>query len=469
MFVSVATPEITRRSGQRPHLRAVEVLMSTSVRLLAAALLLATSLPARADVIEASSTTLMTAGQQLAGTTAGQVPELVRVMPVYELIRVSAREVRNPLFQDLEISFSGWGAADLSEVHWDAGTNGKLNGDVSTAYVRGTLARGVVQLRAGREFVAAGAGRMLQLDGGDLFLRLPAGFTVSVFGGLPVSQRFSSRSGLASWNPAGGNLAWGGRLGWTLALPGASGRVVDVGVSMVSVTDHSDPVRQDLGIDFRAQPIDRLVLVGNTTYSLYAQRVAEYNLTALLTATRTLAINLDLRHYSPDLFLARNSILSVFTDTNRTDVGGGVRWQAVKTLSLSLDYHVLLEPGLNNQGEVGAETALRVEWESHGAVAGGEVTYLKTGETGYAGVRGFGRKQFGKLFMAADLAEVMFRQEVYKQKSSLSGSVSAGYQLTRAWSLVLAGRAGVTPFFERQADAMLKLVYNSTIRIREVR
>jgi hypothetical protein len=443
--------------------------MSASVRLSAAALLLASSLAARADVIEASSTTLLSGGQQLHGAPAGQLPELVRVAPIYELLRVSAREVRNPLFQDLEISFSGWGSGELSQTRWDAGTPGKFNGDVTTAYVRGTLASGMVQLRAGREFVAAGAGRMLQLDGADLFLRLPAGFTLAAFGGLPVSQRFASRTSLVSWNPAGGNLAWGGRLGWTLALPGASGRVVDVGASLVSVTDHSDPVRQDVGLDVRAQPIDRLVLVGNGTYSLYAQRLAEYNVTALVTATRALAVNVDLRHYSPDLFLSRNSILSVFTDTNRTDVGGGVRWQAVKTTSLSLDYHVLLEPGRNNQGEVGGEAAFRTEWESHGAVAGGEVSYLKTGETGYTSVRGFGRKQLGRLLLAADLADIMFRQTVNGQKNSLSGSLSAGYQLNRAWSLMLAGRAGVTPFFERQADAMIKLVYNSVVRIREVR
>ena len=38
------------------------------------------------------------------------------------MVSVSAREVRNPLFQDLEISFSGWGSGDLQDVRWDAGT-----------------------------------------------------------------------------------------------------------------------------------------------------------------------------------------------------------------------------------------------------------------------------------------------------------------------------------------------------------
>ncbi len=443
--------------------------MRSSAHLVASTFLLATSLVARADVIEGSSTTLLAAGQQLRGAPAGQQPDLVTVVPFYELIRVSAREIRNPLFQDLEISFSGWGSADLGEVRWDAGTSGRLTGDVTTAYVLGSLLNRMVQLRAGREFVSAGAGRMLQLDGADLLVRLPAGFSVSAFGGAPVSQRFSSRKGLTSWNPAGGDLAWGGRLGYALALPGAVGRGLVVGVSLVSISDHSDPVRQDLGLDFRVQPVDRLSLVGNATYSLYAERLAEFNVTALFTAVRALTINLDVRHYSPDLFLARNSILSVFTDTNRTDLGGGVRYQFTRTLHASVDYHALVEPAEVNRTELGGEAAGRAEWERHGTVAGGEVTYLKTGQRGYTGLRGYGRLGFGRLFVAADLMKVAFKQEVNGQKDSLTGSLSAGYQLANAWSVVLAGRAGVTPFFERQADAMVKLVYNSVVRVREVK
>jgi len=47
--------------------------------------------------------------------------------------------------------------------------------------------------------------------------------------------------------------------------------------------------------------------------------------------------------------------------------------------------------------------------------------------------------------------------------------VSAGYQLAPGWSAVLAGRAGVTPFLEQQADLLVKLVYNQTYRAREVK
>lgn len=443
--------------------------MRTRARLAASVLLLASSLVARADVIEGSSTTLLGAGQQLRGAPAGQPPELVNVAPLFEIIRVSARDIRNPLFDDLEVSFSGWGSVDLASVRWDAGVDGKATGDVTTAYVRGALAKGAVQLRLGREYVVAGTGRMLQIDGGDVFVRLPAGFTVSAFGGMPVAQRFSGAGTQTSWNPAGGDLAWGGRVGWSLAMTGVAGRGLDLGVSLVSVTDHSDPVRQDVGLDFRIQPISRLVLVGGATWSSYAERLAEANLTALIPFTR-LTINLDFRKYSPDLFLARNSILSVFTDTDRTDVGGGLRYQFTRALSASFDGHLLVQPGqVEGETQQGGEIVGRVEWKGSDALAGGEVTWLKTGDTGYTGLRGYGRKDMGKLFVAADLMEVMFTQEVNGFKNSLVGSLSAGYQFTRAWSLVLAGHAGVTPYYEQYADAMVKLVYNTVVRVREVK
>jgi hypothetical protein len=84
-------------------------------------------------------------------------------------------------------------------------------------------------------------------------------------------------------------------------------------------------------------------------------------------------------------------------------------------------------------------------------------------------VRAYGRRNFGNLFVAGDLMEVMFKQKVNGEYNSLVGSLSAGYQMAKAWSLVVSGRAGVTPYYEQQADAMVKLVYNTIVRVREVK
>jgi hypothetical protein len=417
------------------------------------------------------------------------------VVPVYEIISVSARELKNPLFQNLEVVVSGWGSYDLAEVRWSSGTTDNLTGDLTTAFVRGQLFDRALTLRAGRAYVVAGAGRMLQLDGGDLLLRIPGNLSLSAFGGVPVAQRFSTRAGQQSWNPQGGELAYGGRLGWTLPLAGAFGRGLDLGASAVVVTDApltvkdpTDPagvrtitdqggttVRRDLGLDARFQPMAGLVFTGNGTWAMEAGRLAEAGVTMLWTASRKVFVNVDFKQVAPDLFLSQNSILSVFTDKDRTELGGGVRWQVSEATSVGGDYHALLEPTGEGSGtELGHEAALRAEWEHGPARAGGEVTYLLSGglgaeQNGYLGGRVFGRRDLGRAFVAGDVVVHSFKQEINGTKLALTGTVSAGYELGGGWGAVLAGRAGVTPYLEQQADLLVKLVYNQTYRAREVK
>ena len=495
-------PEPIRRNS--PAMRAspahgtVEVQMRTTPRMFAAALVLAAAAPAPADVVEATATTVVTAGQQLRGALTGQTPELDTVTPVYELITLSARDLRNPVFENLEVVVSGWGAYDLGEVRWNAGTTDNLSGDLTTGYVRGQLFKRALTLRVGRAYVAAGTGRMLQLDGADLLLRLPGGVSVSAFGGVPVAQRFRTRAGVRSWNPAGGELAYGGRLCWWLALPGAAGRGLDLGASAVMITDAPatvwDPrdlalppaqrraisddgasVRQDVGLDARFQWSAGLVFTANGTYAMEAGRLADLGVSALWTASQKTFVNLDFRKVAPDLLLSQNSVLSVFTDQERTDVGGGVRYQLTGSTSVGLDYHALLEPtGEGTKTELGHEATARAEWEHGPSRLGGEVSYLEAGglgaeKNGWVGGRVFGRRELGRAFVAGDAQVHSFKQEINGNKLAVTGVLSAGYQLGGGWSTVLAGRAGVNPFLEQQADLLVKLVYNQTYRAREVK
>jgi hypothetical protein len=437
---------------------------TTTPRLLAAALAFAPPLVARATVVEATSTTLVTAGQQTRGGLAGQAPDLVTVTPAYELISVSAREIATPGFDDLQIILKGWGSYDFGDVRWDAGTNQKFTGDLTTGYVRGQLLHRAVTIRAGREYVVAGAGGMLQLDGGDILVRLPGGVSVSGFAGVPVAQRFGTRSGLQSYNPAGGDAAYGGRVGFSLPFAGVYGRSLDLGASALVVNDHGDPARQDVSGDLRFSPGHGLVFTGIGTYSVYAGALAELGAAAVWDATRKLFVNLDFKYTRPDLFLSRTSILSVFSDTDRKDLGGGLRYKLSEALSGGVDYHAVIEPGTS----LGHEVALKGDWNRDGVEAGGEVSYLSTGSKGYTGLRAYGRKDLRRFFLTGDVSFYAFKEAVNGDKSALTGTVSAGYQIAPAWSAVVAARAGMNPFLSQQADVFVKLVYNQTYRAREV-
>ncbi|WP_242341108.1 MULTISPECIES: hypothetical protein [Anaeromyxobacter] len=423
----------------------------------------------RADTVEVTSTTLLTVGEQTRGGVPGEKPELVTVAPAYEILNIAARGVTNPIAKDLQLVVSTWGSYELADRRWDNGTGSDLTGDVMTGYLSGRLLGDALTLRLGRTHVMTGVARMIQLDGGEAIVTLPFGLRLSGYAGAPVSQRFGTRSGVRSWNPVAGDLAYGGRAAVFVPIPGYAGRGLDVGASANFVEDGGDPVRQEVGADFRLQPLAKnLTLSGFGSYSLYDERFSEGNAAVSWSVKPRLHLTADWRFTAPDLFLARNSILSVFSTERRNDIGGGVRYELQHGLEVGADYHLAIEPGEDGD-YYGHLVQGSLDWERGETAAGAEVFYLDALENGYVGGRLFGRQDFGKFFAAADVLGHFFREQVNGEDYSISGTLTAGVELAKGFSAVVAGRAGMTPFLEQTYDVMAKLVYNQTYRIREVR
>lgn len=438
--------------------------------LLAALLALFPAAAAHADTVDVSSTTLITGGQQTR-YRSGTTPDLVTVIPAFEILTVSARDVTNPVSDDLRIVLSGWGSYDLDSRRWDNGTDSNLTGDVTTGYVQAGFLDRKLQVRLGREHVSVGLGRMIQLDGGDVVVMLPLGLKVGGWAGVPVSQRFASRSGIRSWNPVGGELAYGGRLGWVFSLPGHPGRGFDVGATYNRVDDDDEIVREEVGGDLRVQLWRDLSLVGFGAYSVYDEQLAEAGATVTFSPVKQLYLTADYRHLVPDLLLARNSILAVFSDAQRDQFGLGATYELGHGLSAGAEYRLQLEPGetVGADDELGHEAAIHADWRRGATLAGGEIFFLEAVENGYVGGRLFGRQSFGRAFAAADVLAHFFRDPVNGEDLALTGTLSAGLDLIRNFSAVVSGRAGVTPYLEQTYDVMAKLVYNQTYVRREVK
>lgn len=438
--------------------------------LLAAALALFPAAAANADTVDVSSTTLITGGQQTR-FRSGSSPDLVTVVPAFEILSISARDVTNPVTDDLRIVLSGWGSYDLDARRWDNGTDSNLTGDLTTGYVQAGFLDRKLQVRLGRESVAVGLGRMIQLDGGDFMVTLPVGLRFGAWAGVPVSQRFASRSGVRSWNPVAGELAYGGRIGYVFSVPGTPGRGFDVGASYNRVDDDDAIVREELGADLRVQVLRDLSFVGFGAYSLYDEKLAEASVAAHFSPVAKLFLTADYRHVVPDLLLARNSILAVFSASERDQFGVGATYELGGGFSAGADYRLQLEPGetVGSDDELGHEASLRGDWRRGGTLAGAEVFFLDAVENGYVGGRLFGRQSFGKAFATADVLAHFFRDPVNGEDLAVTGTLSAGLELIRNFSAVVSGRAGVTPYLEQTYDVMAKLVYNQTYVRREVR
>ncbi|HEX9051117.1 MAG TPA: hypothetical protein VF841_11350 [Anaeromyxobacter sp.] len=442
-------------------------------RPLAAAVLALAAGQAPAATVDVTSTTMLQLGQQTRGGANPFDPELVTVAPAFEILSISARDVSswNRGLDDVSLFVSTWGSYELSDRRWDTGTTSNLNGDVVTGYAQLHLLGRHLTLRAGREMVKTGVSRMIQIDGGEAILLLPGGFHVQAYAGSPVTQRFASRDVIRSWNPVGGDLAYGGRLSWAYGLAGYPGRGIEIGASANMVVDGGSPVRQEVGADLRFQPYRDLTFTGLAAYSVYDERPSELLARVSYSVTRALRLDADAQYTAPDLFLARNSILSVFSAEDRSDFGGALSYELGHGLGVGAGYHLVTEPGEEEGSKdfLGSEAAAHVEWERGGALAGAELEYLDGLENGYTALRLFGRKELGRYFATADLMGHLFKHSVNGVDYAVTGTLSAGMELAKGFSAVISGNAGVTPFLEQTYSVMAKLVYNQTYRMREVR
>lgn len=412
------------------------------------------ALPAQADVLQASATTMVTGGQLY------RDGQLERAIPVYELVTLSATEMKTS-WAEFEATLSAWGAVDAGPIRfWQNGApaGSRASGDVDVGYLRADMLGRKLTLRLGRQIIADGTARMVHLDGGQLILRLPAGFALSGWGGAPVAPRFDARGGDLAVQGTRADVAYGGRVSWTWR------GLLELGVSTAFAKDGSEVSREDLGGDLRLALFHALEVTGSGFYSVAEERVGQVQIGARFQAHRDLAVFADYQHVEPDLFLSRNSILAVFAAEKRDDAGGGVRWTPRRNVVVDAEAYYLKEP----EGD-GRRARLRGTLRPYGfGAVGAELAYLKVPENGYVQGRLFAQRDFGRLSTSLDLWLYRYENKVNEQSQSLGGTLTGGYAIDPAWKVVLAASAGSDPLYKSRAEVMAKLVWNQ-IFLREVR
>ena len=424
------------------------------------------ALPARGDTVDASSTTMQIVRDQ---NRAGQ---LFTIAPLYELVSISARNVQNPVADDLAFVVSGWAGLSLGTnlVWYDANPpQHNLFGDLDLAFAQGELLKRSVQLRLGRQVVGGGVAGTLQLDGGSVLLRLPAGFGVTAYVGAPVAQRFHGGGSPISFNPNVGDFAVGGRAYWTLPRWG------EIGFSGIEIRDRGDPGREQVGGDLRFTPVRLVTVLANSNYDLHEARWAEANgvLQFQLLGGKLVAAA-DVRHVEPDLLLSRTSILSVFSMDKRNEIGGSLQYGEWRALTFGADYHYLVRP---DQG-VGHRVNGRAVWQprsttSVGVEVGHNSFYTNQSgaflNNGYFTIRGFASQEYKRFTGSLDLQDYEFQQNINNYDRSFTAIASLGYAIGCGWSALVSGDAGVTPYYQSRYGLMVRLAYNQSYHFREVR
>jgi hypothetical protein len=190
--------------------------------------------------------------------------------------------------------------------------------------------------------------------------------------------------------------------------------------------------------------------------------LAEISASAVARPASFISVSADYRYTVPSLFLSRDSILWVFSDASRDDLGLNLHLTPVRAWTVDVGGAALIS-------QSGFRAGGRATWrpDRRGAV-GLEVSYLDASDNGDLYLRIFGSRRFGDVAATLDVQYMSFDKPVNGETSSLVGSASLGYPIAAGLTATLAASAGATPWYQNRFDVVAKLVYQN-FPAREVR
>ena len=393
--------------------------------------------PVSGETVDATATTL------LSGHADVRDGRTYTVVPAYESLSLLASDLKVPYLDDVEVVMRAWGEATFQEGSIP------VDGDLDAAYLRGRFYKRHFEFQLGRQLVIGGAARVTQMDGLQLTGLAPHGFGLTIYGGVPVTPHFSVHRG---------DGMVGARAFWRHSM------ATELGVSIIDVLDQGLASRFDLGFDGRVAAAPTLVFDAMAIFSLVEYRFAEAQATATWAPLRAIEVSGDAHHTAPDLFLPRTSIFSVFSNDTHDEYGGSFLVRAIRWLRIAGDYHFISSSaGTGHRG--GAKATLS---PSSGTTVGVELRELsQTSTGGYFQSRAFGIQRVAPtLTVTLDADFFVLERPLNGQNTSFTAAGTVGWDFSPGWRLVLTGMADRTPLYAWNLEAMAKLVFNHSWRVR---
>jgi len=395
---------------------------------------------AQPTTLNVSSTTLF------AGRPEWRDGQSHTATPILERVGLSANAPDNAWVKDIKFNVVGWGLADPSVLSGER----VWAGDVDLAYVQGTVFNRRLSLRLGRQLVVGGVVRATSIDGLSTELMIWRGIGLSAYGGVPVVPRFAV---------ARGDAIAGGRAFWRKSID------TEVGVSFIELLDHGFTSRQDLGVDGRYAPSSAWTFNALAMWSLAESRFAEGEVKARWQPRLNLELTALYRRTSPDLFISRGSIFSVFAEEHRDEAGGGVFWKPERWVGLYADARALWVDGGNGVDAVG-----RATFNLGVSTLGAELRRLSEPVNGYSQTRVWAVRPLSRtLSLSGDVSGYWFNHSINSVPRSFSITASTNYAFAPGWRAVVSGIFGDTPFYSSRFEIIGRLAFDFTTQVGKVR
>ncbi|MGZ6069679.1 MAG: hypothetical protein ACXWK8_00605 [Myxococcaceae bacterium] len=386
---------------------------------------------AAAQTVDASSTTLLrlqpvwTAGTTQTGFWGT------------ELVGLTVKGFDISGVDDFNIKLSAW--AQLASLQNSIYTGS--TGDIDFLYVQGALFKRHLILTVGRQIISGGAARVMQLDGLNATAMISRSFGISGYVGAPTPSRFGYQYG---------NFAFGGRAFWRPVYGS------EIGFSYLEVLNNGYIARQDMGLDGQYAILRNLSVTASGILALGEGRWSDAAAGIRWRVIPDVELFATAEMTSPDLYLPRTSIFSVFSDAQRDGLGGGAFWQALPRLGLYGEYqHLWVEGGNGDQAEV------RVTYKfAPRSTVGASWKLLYIPSNGANEVRAWVVTPVSQsVKLSGDVDWVRFQNPINAYQTSLLATASANWLFAPGWTGMLSGSVGTTPFYQTAFSVTARIAY----------
>lgn len=366
--------------------------------------------------------------------------------PLYEYLTLNAENLVQPGFY---LRAAGWGRIDLADETFGQ----KSNSELQYAFLGWRAPVLNAEARIGRLSLTAGVARHEVFDGLLFGSDLPAGFDVTLYGGIPVEVGVESRSE---------DLLYGGRVS-----QGRAG-LYRLGASYLKEQNGGDDVREEAGSDLFLAPLPLVQVTGTSLYNVADKKWARHDYRLVL-GPFAKRVRLTATWASTD-FLAyfkepMNHAMLPVEDSKLDRLGGELEIVLGGGFSVTGEYFSF------NAGEGesdGSKYGARLDWAGSVATAGAGYRQVRgeAEEDRYQEISAHATTVIGPVHVALGAQYLAYEIEINGEKNATTGTLGLSYAASRSLELSASGEYGQTPEFDREIKGFLAMTwrYDASIK-----
>jgi hypothetical protein len=280
---------------------------------------------------------------------------------------------------------------------------------------------------------------------------IKGGFGISAFGGSPVET---------GTDMPGNSIIYGGRVSHQKA------GLYTIGLSYLKEEKNSNTFREEEGIDLWLRPVNKVELMGRSSYNAETNGWMENTYYLILGPFDKLRFNTEASWINyADYFAGATTNVFKFTPGGPLDpnekvniLGEEVVYAINMNWTVSVDYKAYGYDVAGSASYYGAAATYTMPKSYNAGLSlhkmDGDTDRLK-----YDEYRIYASKKFDKIDVAVDLLDVKYKESINGVTSAYSAAIGAGYELKHNLKLGLDVEYSKNPDFDKDVRVFAKAVY----------